>query len=210
MPVRSRHFLGFTFSPKNMGYLLGTLLLLCISTLYGQMTNSTYEVEIEKNMAKEHPAYYNGLKKILQDFETHLIEQQVITKNNPDNYINLLMRIAEGNYTSLPITYQFSDSLSHLAKIYHMDAYSNGISTDELQFFNAKESKIFALGQRAATYGKTNHNETLSRSDYAKIMLGLFDPKDYELAYIKLILFRFLDPHSDVVFSISIGKPTGH
>ena len=57
-------------------------------------------------------------------------------------------------------------------------------------------------------YEFIKNQKEINNSVIANVMLEVYDADDYNVPYIKVKLFKFLDPNSDFVLTSYIGKPS--
>ncbi len=179
--------------------------ILFTSTISSQVTSNKYEIEVEKGLAKENPQYYNGLKIILQEFQEQLFSKGIIEQNISESYIGILEQIVADSEKEFEITYNLNDSLKVLNKTLNKDEISVESSVTTMKYFNINNSKIFLLNQKISEI--INNDKDINRSTYARLIMEVFDEKDFELPLIKLKLFRLIDPNSDSVFYVYVGRP---
>lgn len=169
-----------------------------------KVTNNQFEIKYDQGLSEENPEYYRELNRILLEFENHLISQKIITSKDNKNYIRLLERIKKQGKKDFDITYPLSDSLNGISKLLKNDGTLSGI-TGFRSHLNSKESKEILFQEKIA--GLINNKVEISPSVIATVMLEVYDEEDYDLPKIKTKLFKFLDPNSDWVIYIYVGKP---
>ncbi len=190
---------------KNLIIILGICCFILTSKLFSQVTSNKYEVEVEKGIAKENPEYYAGLKTILWEFQEHLISSGIIKNNDYESYVGLLEQIRLDNKKEFDITYSLSDALEGLIQRLYSDGLSVKSSIIGKKYFNITDSKSFLYNQKVSEL--IAKKEDLNRSTHANAILQVYDEKDFELPLIKLKIFRFLDPNSDGIMYIYLGRP---
>tara|TARA_R110000765_G_scaffold287187_1_gene383644 strand:- start:52 stop:627 length:576 start_codon:yes stop_codon:yes gene_type:complete len=166
-------------------------------------SDNKYETDIDKGLALANPEYYLGLKKILTDFQNHLVEQNIVVDNDPKNYIQLLKKIRGQNKNEFDITYPLRDSLNGLNKLLKSDILVLSGTNESSNILNSKESQF-----QAKMYEFIKNQKEINNSVIANVMLEVYDADDYNVPYIKVKLFKFLDPNSDFVLTSYIGKPS--
>lgn len=169
------------------------------------MTTNTYEVETDKLLAKRNPDYYNGLKKILSEFEEHLISNKVISEATYQNYMGLLEQIIADDKISFKIKYNLQEAFNQLNSGQQEIKFSTEKSILAGKFLNNEHSKIFLFQQRANEV--FFNSKKINRSEIAQLMLETFNEEDFQLPQIKLIILRFLDVKSKGVMYFFAGRP---
>ena len=162
-------------------------------------------MELEKGLEKENPEYYDGLKIILKEFQEHLISKGIIDNSNYKSYVGLLDKISSDKDKELEINYNIGDSVQKLAKGIKYEELSPENFVNAMRYFNETDSKSFVFNEKMSELIKKK--EELNRSIFADLLLKVYDEKDFELPMVKLKIFRFLDPNSDVIYYIYAGRP---
>jgi hypothetical protein len=75
-----------------------------------------------------------------------------------------------------------------------------------INYRNKAQAKSIVFNQRASEI--TAKKREFFRSDYASLLLEVYDKKDLRLPTIRTQLYRFLDPNTDYILYTYIGKPT--
>jgi hypothetical protein len=190
---------------KKALIIFGLCCLLNTSIIICQVTTNKYEVEMDKGLAKKNLEYYNGLKSILAEFQEHLISQRIIENNDYQSYVGLLKQLGSNSKKEFDITYNLKDSIEKLGQRYNSEALSAESFFSGTSHLDFRESKNFLFHQKMSElFAK---KEDLNHSTLANVILQVYDEKDFELPLIKLKIFRFLDPNSDGIMYIYVGRP---
>ena len=172
--------------------------------MYTQDFPNKYEVELTKHLEKENIEFYNGLIKILNEFERHLISQGVIKSEGYEDYVKLLEQIHTNEEKELNITYNLNESFKALINQLNVDEHTlfvhlpNGIKD-----LNSKNSKTLLFNEKAMELAKNNN---FNRSSIAELFLDVYDAEDFKLPVIKLKVFKFLDPNFDSIVHLYVKK----
>lgn len=164
------------------------------------MSQDKYEVELDRIISKENPEYYNQLKIILKEFQEHLISSGVIKNGDYSSYHKLLKQIQSGNKKDFNITYNIGDSL----KLLNNDRFQKTL-INNIRLLNHNESKSSLFQKKLSELKKIK--KKFNCSDFAKLLLDIYEKDDYDLPLVRLKLFKFLDPNTDSIIYIFAGKP---
>ncbi len=170
------------------------------------MSSNKYELNIEEELEKENPEYYEGLKIILNEFQEHLISKGIIVDSNYSSYAKLLNEIRADRDKVFEIGFNIGDSLQNLSRKFNYDGLSPINFAKGMKYLNATNSKSFVFNEKVSELVRKNNE--LNRSEIATILLDVYNENDFELPMVKLKFFRFLDPKSNLVFYAYIGPPT--
>lgn len=191
---------------KSNTFLLVSIFLLFINESFAQMINKTYDEAINNAIAKQYPEYHTGLIKVLDDFEKELISKKVITDGTHENYVNLLNEISNDSTYEIVSDYALGDSLKINSKRYNYELINIMKTVPLINYRNKAQAKSIVFNQRASEI--TAKKREFFRSDYASLLLEVYDKKDLRLPTIRTQLYRFLDPNTDYILYTYIGKPT--
>ena len=170
-----------------------------------QVTGNAYEVEIDKLLSEKNPEYYNGLRKTLSEFQQELITKGLIQNGTYQSYVELLKRISEEDKLNFVIEYDLEGKLKELGNGISKIIPSMETTLIAGKYLNIENSKDFVFTQKISEMKQ--NDKKLSRSILAKILLEVYDKKDFELLMIKLRIFRFIDPNMDLVVYVYAGRP---
>ncbi|WP_321826840.1 hypothetical protein [Maribacter dokdonensis] len=187
-------------------YLFLFALLLFFNESAAQTNNVTYDEAINIAVEKEYPEYFSALLKILDDFEQELIVKSVITDGTYKNYTNLLKEISKDSTYAIVSDFALGDSLKVIAKHHNYELAKTLKTVPLIHFRNKAQPKSILFNQRVSEI--TAKKIGFSRSDYASLLLEVYDEEDYLQPTIRTQLFRFLDPNTDYLLYFYVGKPT--
>ncbi|HDZ05532.1 hypothetical protein LCGC14_0067630 [marine sediment metagenome] len=176
------------------------------SRITSQVTTNKYEVAVNEVIKTNDPKYYTGLIKILDDYQKELITRNSIADTTYNNYIHLLTQISRDSTYEINSNYTIGDSVQKLAKRFSYDGLKQMKTIPLSRYIQNNEAKSILLNQKAGQVYK--NKGSISRADYAQLLLDVYDENDFQLPTIRLQLFRFIDPNSDGVFYMHVGKPT--
>ncbi len=186
---------------KEAYAIIGICLAILTLNIACKVSSTKFETEFDKGVAQANPEYYEGFKKILVDFQNHLVDQKIIENNDNKNYIRLLKEIRDENKKDFDITYPLSDSLRGLVKLLKND----GLITGTNGFPIAIDSKESLFQEKLSEFFR--YKKEIDPSIVANIMLEVYDADDFDFPFIKVKLFKFIDPNSDLILYSYIGKP---
>ncbi|WP_286813374.1 MULTISPECIES: hypothetical protein [unclassified Maribacter] len=187
-------------------YLFLFALLLFFNESAAQTNNVTYDEAINIAVEKEYPEYFSALLKILDDFEQEIIVKSVITDGTYKNYTNLLKEISRDSTYAIVSDFALGDSLKVIAKHHNYELAKTLKTVPLIHFRNKAQPKSILFNQRVSEI--TAKKGGFSRSDYASLLLEVYDEEDYQQPTIRTQLFRFLDPNTDYLLYFYVGKPT--
>jgi len=170
------------------------------------MSTNTYELEMDKLLAKKNPDYYKGLKKTLSEFQQELITKGLIENETYHSLLELLKKISKDDKFNFDIEYDLKERLEELGEGITNIMPSIESSLIAQNYLNMENSKDFTFNQKISKL--VNHGQELNRSKFADLIMEIYDQNDFELLLIKLKMFRFIDPKSDFVIFLYTGKPT--
>ena len=191
---------------KSNTILFVSIFLLFINEISAQMTNETYDEAINNAIAKQYPEYHTALLKVLDDFEQELIIKKVVSNGSYENYVNLLTKISNDSTYEVVSDFALGDSLSLNSKRYNYELKNIMKSVPLISYRNKAQPKSIAFNQRASEIAAKKRE--FYRSDYASLLLEVYDEEDFQLPSIRTQLYRFLDPNTNHIFYIYVGKPT--
>ena len=170
-----------------------------------QMTTNEYEVEIDKLLAEKNPDYYDGLKKILSEFQKGLISKGIIADGTYQSYVGLLKQISEDDRMEFEIEYDLKRALKQLGEGITKNMPSIESTLLARNYWNIENSKGFLFNQKVSELFQ--NGQELNRSIFSELMLDTYSEDDFQLPLIKLKIFRFLDPNSESIMYIYAGRP---
>ncbi|GBF22576.1 hypothetical protein C21_04777 [Arenibacter sp. NBRC 103722] len=80
------------------------------------MTTNEYEVEIDNLLAKKNPDYYDGLAKVLSEFQKGLISKGIIVDETYQSYVGLLKQISKDDKMEFELEYDLKQALEGLGE----------------------------------------------------------------------------------------------
>lgn len=169
------------------------------------MTTNEYEVEIDKLLAEKNPDYYDGLKKILSEFQKGLISKGIIADGTYQSYVGLLKQISEDDRMEFEIEYDLKRALKQLGEGITKNMPSIESTLLARNYWNIENSKGFLFNQKVSELFQ--NGQELNRSIFSELMLDTYSEDDFQLPLIKLKIFRFLDPNSESIMYIYAGRP---
>lgn len=169
------------------------------------MKTNSYEVEIDKLLSEKNPEYYSGLKATLSEFQNELISKQLIADGAYSSYVELLKKIRDNDKFEFDITYNLKEKLEGLGEGISKIMHSLESSLLAQNYLNIKNSKNFSFNQKISEL--INNGHKLNRTEFANLILDVYNQEDFELLLIKLKILRFIDPKSDFVVMLYAGKP---
>lgn len=170
-----------------------------------QMKTNEYEVEIDKLLLEKNPDYYDGLKKILSEFQKDLISKGIIVDGTYQSYVGLLKQISEDDKMEFQIEYDLKLALKGLGEGITKIMPSIESTLLAQNYSNIENSKDFLFNQKVSKLFK--NGQELNRSIFSELILDTYSEADFQLPLIKLKIFRFLDPDSDGIMYIYVGRP---
>ncbi|WP_324028313.1 hypothetical protein QSV08_10410 [Maribacter sp. BPC-D8] len=191
---------------KSNTLLFVSIFLLFINEISAQKTNETYDEAINNAIAKQYPEYHTALLKVLDDFELELIIKKVVSDGSYQSYVNLLTKISNDSTYEVVSDFALVDSLSLNSKRYNYELKNIMKSVPLISYRNKAQPKSIAFNQRASEIAAKK--KEFSRSDYASLLLEVYDEKDFQIPTIRTQLYRFLDPNTNHIHYIYMGKPT--
>lgn len=169
------------------------------------MTTNEYEVEIDKLLVEKNPDYYDGLKKILSEFQKGLISKGIIVDGTYQSYVGLLNQISEDDKMEFQIEYDLKQALKGLGEGITKIMPSIESTLLAQNYSNIENSKDFLFNQKVSELFK--NGQELNRSIFSELILDTYSEDDFQLPLIKLKIFQFLDPNSDSIMYIYVGRP---
>lgn len=167
-------------------------------------TGNSIEQVYDEDLAKENPEYYTELKKVLSEFQNHLIENGILENSDNKSYIKLLRKIKKESKKDFEIGYHFNDSLKKINVLKKNEGLSMEGRAKIFRHSNPKDLKRYL-----SFYNIDNTpNGELKDALFAKKLLNFYNQKDYDLPIARVKLFKFIDPDSEGVTYIYVGKPT--
>jgi hypothetical protein len=191
---------------KSTTLLFVSIFLLFIYQLSAQMTNKTYDEAFNNAIAKQYPEYHTALLKVLDDFEQELIIKKVISDGSYENYVKVLTKISKDSIYEVVSDYAIGDSITQISQHYNYELINIMKSVPLISYRNKAQAKSIVFNQRASEI--TTKKREFSRSDYASLLLEVYDEEDFQLPTVRTQLYRFLDPNTNHLLYIYIGKPT--
>ena len=191
---------------KSNTILFVSIFLLFLNEISAQMTNKTYDEAFNDAIAKQYPEYHKALLKVLDDFEQELIIKKVISDNSYENYVKVLTKISKDSTYEVVSDFALGDSLTLNSQLYNYELKNIIKSVPLISYRNKAQPKSIFFNQRASEIAAKKRE--FSRSDYASLLLEVYDEEDFQLPSIRTQLYRFLDPNTNHIFYIYIGKPT--
>ena len=168
------------------------------------MLTNAYELEIDKLLADKNPDYYSGLRKTLSEFHQELITKGLIENASYQSYLALLKQISKGDKFNFDIEYDLKERLEELGEGITTIMPSIESSVIAQNYLNIENSKNFTFNQKISKLVNDGHE--LNRSKFADLIMETYDQNDFELLLIKLKIFRFIDPKSDLAVMVYAGK----
>lgn len=187
-------------------YLFVFMSFIFFNELAAQATNMKYDEAINSAIEKEYPEYHAALLTILDDFEKELISKNIITDGTYKNYVSLLNEISNDSTYEIVSDFALGDSLTLNSKRYNYELAKTMKTMPLIQYRNMAQSKSMLFNQRVSEI--TTKNGGFSRSNYASLLLEVYNEEDFQLPTIRTKLFRFLDPNTNDRLYIYMGKPT--
>ena len=166
--------------------------------------NNKYETTFDKALEKQNSKYFRELKGILEDYEEHLIENEIIPNKNFDSYVRLLKQISKDSGKDFGLTYNLGISLEKLEQKHQIEQDLLKIGVNIHKNLNSLESKTRLYGQKI----RETKDAELNRARLAEIILEVFDEKDFDLTTVKIKIFKILNPNSEMHFFKYVSKPT--
>ncbi|WP_405409919.1 hypothetical protein [Maribacter sp. Asnod1-A12] len=191
---------------KTHTYLFIFMFFIFFNELAAQATNMTYDEAINSAIEKEYPEYHAALLTILDDFEKELISKNIITDGTYKNYVSLLNEISNDSTYEIVSDFALGDSLKINAKRYKYKLAQTMKTVPLIQYRNKAQPKSILFNQRASEI--TKEKGKFNRSDYASLLLEVFNEEDFQLPTIRTQLYRFLDPNTEHTYYTYIGQPT--
>ncbi|TDT47538.1 hypothetical protein CLV90_1614 [Maribacter spongiicola] len=170
------------------------------------MINKTYDEAFNDAIAKQYPEYHTALLKVLDDFEQELIIKKVVSDGSYKNYVNLLKEISKDSAYEIVSDFALGDSLTLNSQHYNYELAKTMKTMPLIHYRNIAQSKSMLFNQRVSEI--TTKNGGFSRSNYASLLLEVYNEEDFQLPTIRTKLFRFLDPNTNDRLYIYMGKPT--
>ncbi len=191
---------------KSNTILFVSIFLLFLNEISAQMTNKTYDEAINNAIAKQYPEYHTALLKVLDDFEQELIIKKVISDNSYENYVKVLTKISKDSTYEVVSDFALGDSLTLNSQRYNYELINIMKSVPLINYRNKVQAKSILFNQRVSEI--TTKNGGFSRSNYASLLLEVYNEEDFQLPTIRTQLYRFLDPNTNHIHYIYMGKPT--
>ncbi|MEP2238882.1 MAG: hypothetical protein ABJI22_11020 [Maribacter sp.] len=166
----------------------------------------TYDEAINDAIEKEYPTYHASLLSILENFEEELITKNVIADGTYENYVKVLNKISQDSTYEVVSDFALGDSLKINAEHYNYELAKIIRSVPLIHYRNKAQPKSILFNQRVSKI--TTKKQSFSRSDYASLLLEVYDKNDFQRPTIRTQLFKFLDPNTEYIHYIKIGKPT--
>ncbi|WP_423998474.1 hypothetical protein [Maribacter sp. IgM3_T14_3] len=179
---------------KSTTLLFVSIFLLLIYRLSAQVTNKTYDEAFNDAIAKQYPKYHTALLKVLDDFEQELIIKEVFSDGSFENYVKVLTKISKDSTYKVVSEYAIGDSVIKISKHYKID-YMSILTSDEVLSYSDNNAKNLLLNEKSSAIAMKNGG--LTYSDYASILLEVYDERDFQLPIIKLKIFKFIDPNTN-------------
>ena len=169
------------------------------------MKSNQYEFEIDQLLKRKNLDYYNGLKRVLSEYQKELISTGILKDSTYQAFANLLKIIAVDGKTTYTTSYDLKASHDELGEGIRSLMPSIEHSLIAKKYLNNINSKVFIYNQKISE--TIQKKQKLNRSILANILLAIYDEKDFELLLVKLKFFRFLDPNTNFVVYSFAGKP---
>lgn len=119
---------------------------------------------------------------------------------------NLLKEISKDSTYAIVSDFALGDSLKSIAKRHNYELAKTLKTVPLIHFRNKAQPKSILFNQRVSEI--TAKKGGFYRSDYASLLLEVYDEEDYLQPTIRTQLFRFLDPNTDYLLYFYVGKPT--
>ena len=202
----SFEYANILFTMKISSIFLILIPLFYTSKIASQVTTNTYEVAVNESIKINDPENYTGLIKILDGFQKELFTRNSIADTTYNSYVHLLNQISKDSTFEITSNYAIGDSVQKLAKRFNYNGLKQMKTIGLAKYMQNNKAKSMLLNQKAGEVYKEKGG--VSRADYAQLLLDVYDENDFQLPTIRLQLFRFIDPNSDGVFYMYVGKPT--
>ena len=180
--------------------------LFCAVYTLAQEEETSYEAQFDKVLQEGHPVYFKGVSQILFDFEQHLIDRKIIPNGKHGHYIDLLEIIAKNDSIRFPITYHLGDSIQKLENELQIKGESPEVFSSLYMRTRNKEPKKARYA--AILQEKLEGTKRLERAEIAAAMLLVYRPEDLNFLVCKRDVYEFLDPNTEGVLYLYMGKPT--
>ncbi|WP_299796095.1 hypothetical protein [uncultured Maribacter sp.] len=187
-------------------YLFVFMSFIFFNELAAQINNMTYDEAINIAIAKQYPEYHTALLKVFDNFEQELIIKKVISDGSYENYVKVLTKISKDSTYEVVSDFALGDSLTLNSQRYNYELINIMKKVPLIHYRNKAQAKSNLFNQRASEIAAKK--KFFSRSDYASLLLEVYDEEDFQLPTIRTQLYRFLDPNTNHIFYIYMGKPT--
>ncbi|MEP2280968.1 hypothetical protein, partial [Maribacter sp.] len=165
-----------------------------------------YDEAINDAIKKEYPTYHASLLSILENFEEELTTKNVTADGTYENYVKVLNKISQDSTYEVVSDLALGDTLKINSKHYNYELAKIMKTVPLIHYRNKAQPKSILFNQRVSEI--TTKKQSFSRSDYASLLLEVYDKNDFQLPTIRTKLFRFLDPNTNDRLYIYMGKPT--
>ncbi|WP_337301838.1 hypothetical protein [Sediminicola sp. 1XM1-17] len=190
---------------KRTLIIIGICCFLFTTKINCQVTSNIYEVEIDKLLAKKNPNYYDGLARVLSEFEKGLISKGIIVDGTYQSYVSLLKQISKDDKMEFEIEYDLKQALEGLGEGITKIIPSIETSLISQKYLNIENSKGSLFNNKVSELFQ--NGKELNRSIFSELILDTYGEDDFQLPLIKLKILRFLDPNSDSIMYIYAGRP---